>query len=429
MRLAGAVAWLALLAAPPAALACPGDCDGDGAVTVDELIAGVNVLLGTAPLAGCAAADRDGDGAVTVAELIAAVGALQDGCALPPPCDVPGTICTIAGTGRAQFDGDGRAALDTSFYYPIALERDAAGRLLIMDWNNLRLRRLEPDGTVQTIMGTDVEDFPVDGALAIDTPLHHASDMELDPAGNLYVAGDHVPVVFRVGRDDRVSWIAGTDELGWSGDGGPARAARLTTPVAVLPDGFGGVFISDVDAHVVRHVDDAGIINTVAGMGRSGYAGDGGLATAALLGGPGQMQFGPDGALYWVERRNHVVRRLGADAILTTVAGTGARGFSGDGGPATAARLDSPYDLVFAPGGDLLIADSGNNVVRRIAPDGTISTLIGDGEPAFRGDGGAASAASLKRPSALLLLPNGDLLIGDTANQRVRRVAAPFITP
>ena len=339
-----------------------------------------------------------------------------------PDCAAVGTICTVAGTGMAQFDGDGRPALRTSLYFPIDVLFDRAGRLLIMDWNNLRLRRVNDDGTVQTVMGTDIEDFPVDGALASESPLHHASNMEYDAPGNLYIAGDHVPVAFRVGTDDRVFTVAGTTEYGYAGDGGPAREAELSTPFGVLPDAAGGLYISDVDAHVIRYVDASGIIHTAAGTGEKGYAGDGGPATAALLAGPSRLQFGPDGDLYFCEIKNHVVRRLRRDGTIDTVIGTGERGYAGDGGPATAAQLDTPYDVQFAPNGDLYVADTGNNVVRRVDGAGVISTIAGDGEPRFAGDGGPASTCSLRRPSALCFDGQGSLWIADTSNHRVRKV-------
>ncbi len=439
---------LLLLSAAPAA-ACTGDCDGNGSVTVAEIVQGVNILLGGAAASTCAPMDRDSDGAVTVAELIEAVGYAQSVCpaaptpsATPTPtvtatamasstpttalsCETDGVICTLAGTGKAQFDGDGRPALQTSFYYPIDLKLDAQARLLIMDWNNLRLRRVNADGLVETIMGKDIEDFPTDGALAKDVTLHHASDMEFDALGNLFIAGDHVPLVFRIDLEQRVRWVAGTTEYGNLGDGGPALAAELSTPFGVLPDALGGLYISDVDAHVVRYVDAAGIITRVAGTGTGvgGYGGDGGPATAAQLNGPSRLQFGPDGAVYFCETRNHVIRRLRADGTIDTVAGVGGkRGYDGDGGPALQATFDTPYDLLFAPNGDLYVADSGNNVIRRIDTSGAISTVIGDGEPVFAGDGGPAAASSLKRPSGLLLDGDGSLWIADTANQRVRRV-------
>lgn len=337
-------------------------------------------------------------------------------------CASVGHICTVAGTGKAQFDGDGRPALETSFYYPIDIKLDADGRLLIMDWNNLRLRRVNDDGTVQTIMGTDFEDFPVEGAPAEESPLHHASNMEYDVPGNLFIAGDHVPVAFKVDTNDRVFTVAGTTEYGYSGDGGPAREAELSTPFGVLPDSVGGLYISDVDAHVIRYVDPAGIIHTAAGTGEQGYMGDGGPATAAQLAGPSRLQFGPDGLIYFCEIKNHVIRRLHTDGTIDTVAGTGERGYSGDGGQAKVAQLDTPYDIAFAPNGDMYVADTGNNVIRRIDTNGVISTVAGDGEPIFAGDGGPAATCSLRRPSALLLDAQGSLWVADTSNHRIRRI-------
>jgi sugar lactone lactonase YvrE len=321
------------------------------------------------------------------------------------------------------FDGDGRPALETSFYFPIDLVFDGEGRPLIIDWNNLRVRRIDADGTVRTVMGTGFEDFPSDGALAVDTPLHHASDIEFDEQGRLYVAGDHVPVVFRVDVDQRVFTVAGGADYGYSGDGGPALQAELSTPFGVLPDAAGGFYVSDTDAHVVRYVDAEGVIHTAAGTGTRGYAGDGGPATAAQLAGPSRLRFGPDGALYFCETKNHVVRRLKADGTIDTVAGSGERGYTGDGGPATAATFNGPYDLRFAPDGDLYVADTGNNVIRRVDAAGIVTTVVGSGEPDFSGDGGPAARAALRRPSSLIFALDGSLWICDTSNHRVRRIA------
>ena len=320
------------------------------------------------------------------------------------------------------FDGDGRPALQTSFYFPIDVNFDREGRPLILDWNNLRLRRLNDDGKIETIMGLDYEDFPTDGALAKDTPLHHASDIEFDASWTMYVAGDHVPVVFRVDTDDRVFLVAGNGDYGYAGDEGPALQATLATPFGVLPDDAGGLYISDGDAHVIRYVDAAGIIDTVAGTGLPGYSGDGQPGTNAELAGPSRLKFGPDGAIYFCETRNHVVRRLAVDGTISTFAGTGQRGYSGDGGPAREAQLDTPYDLHFAANGDLYIADTGNNVIRRIDTAGVIDTVVASGARAFSGDGGPAIECEMNRPSAVIFDTEGSMWIADTGNQRVRRV-------
>lgn len=338
------------------------------------------------------------------------------------PCDEQGTICTIAGTGLSQFDGDGKPALETSFYYPLDIDFDAQGRVLILDWNNLRLRRLNSDGTIETVMGNDTEAFPVDGALAKDTSLHHPSDVEKDAAGRMFVAGNHVPVVFRVDSDQRVFTVAGSDDFGNDGDGGPARSAKLSEPYGVKPDASGGFYISDATANVVRYVDAGAIIHTVAGNGERGYGGDGGPATQAQLDGPTRLQTDVDGDLYFCDTDNHVVRRL-RDGVITTVAGTGQPGYSGDGGPAEQAQLNAPYDLRFSPAGDLYVADTGNNVIRRVDANGVVTTVVGSGAQGFDGDGGEARAARLNRPSGINFSADGSLWIADTFNQRVRRVA------
>ena len=339
-------------------------------------------------------------------------------------CQQAGVICTVAGTGSAQFDGDGKPAVLTSLYYPLGVTFDQNGRPLMLDWNNLRVRRINTDGTVTTIMGTDVEAFPTDGALAVDTPLHHASDIKFDGAWNLYVAGDHVPVVFRVNSSDtRVFIVAGTSDSGYDGDGGPALQAKLTAPFGVLPTSTGGFFISDLDTNVVRYVDAHGTIATVAGTGVAGYAGDSGPGVVAKLAGPARMQIGPDGALYFCETKNHVIRRLSSAGIITTYAGTGTRGYAGDNGAAAQAQFDTPYDLRFSPRGDLYIADTGNNVIRRIAADGMVTTVVGTGAGGFAGDGGDAKHCRLNHPSGVTFDADGSMWIADTFNERIRRVA------
>ena len=447
------LAGLAVAACAGPASACTGDCDANGVVTINELINGVNIVLARSDLAVCRACDRDGDGTVMIAELIDAVRATLDGCpatptpspsqnrptsTLPPTptatatqlsCEVDGVICTVAGTGRAEFGADGLPALQTSLYFPIDITFDHAGRPLIMDYNNLVLRRLNDDGTLSIVMGIPfIEDFPADGVLAKDTPLHHASDFEFDATGRMYVAGDHVPVVFRVDTDDRVHTVAGTETFGYSGDGGPALQAELNVPFGVVPDAAGGFYISDLQEHVVRYVDVDGIITTVAGSrtldgaARPGYAGDDGPGISALLNGPSHLQIGPDQALYFCETKNNVIRRLRPNGIIDTVAGNGERGYAGDDGPAVAGKLDRPSDLRFAPNGDLYIADANNHVIRRVDTNGVITTVVGSGTQGFGGDGGPAAAALLYRPSGVNFDVGGSMWIADYANHRVRRV-------
>jgi len=337
-------------------------------------------------------------------------------------CSNAGVICTVAGTGQSAFNGDGKPALQTTFYYPFEVAFDLVDRPLILDFNNQRVRRLNTDGTIQTIMGKDFEAAPVDGALAVDTPLHHASDLQTDAAGNLYVAGDHVPYAFRVGTDSRVKILAGNGTPGNTGDGGPAVAAELTTPFGVEPNGDGGFYIVDVDAEVIRFVGADGSISTVAGNGTRGYAGDNGAATAAQLNSPTRARLDGNGNLYFCDTNDNVIRKIDKNGIVTTVAGNGVVGYSGDTGAATAAQFHTPYDLRLAPNGDLYIADTGNNVIRRVH-NGTVTTVVGIGVGGFAGDGNDAHTCKLNRPSGLNFDSDGSLWISDTFNGRVRRVA------
>lgn len=339
------------------------------------------------------------------------------------PCDAPGTICTKIGTGQSFFNGDGNAALATGLYYPLGVTFGRHGETYFIDWNNLRIRQMKDDGTVQTYMGQDYEASPVPNALATETALHHASDFRLGLDGRYYVAGNHAPIVFVVDLDDRVHVVAGSGDFGYAGDGGPALEAKLNAPFGVWPTENGAFYLSDEAEHVVRYVDEAGLIRTVAGNGTRGYSGDGGPGDQAQLSNPTRVVLGPDGVLYICDTGNHSIRAVGPDGVISTFAGTGRLGSSGDGGPASEARLNTPYDLTFGPGGAMYIADTGNNVIRKVDPAGIVTTVVGSGAAGYAGDLGPASNCQLNRPSGVTLAPDGALWISDTYNNRVRRVA------
>ena len=248
----------------------------------------------------------------------------------------------------------------------------------------------------------------------------------LAPAGVCSAGGDTVWVadtghhrVCRIDPGGTVTVVAGTGSAGGSGDGGPATAARLSSPAAVCVDAGGALYIADRDNHTVRRVY-RGLITTVAGTGTAGYAGDGGPATSARLWAPTGVAVDRSGTLYIADRDNHRVRRV-VGSVITTVAGNGAPGFSGDGGPATSARLWSPAGVYVDRNGTLYIADRDNQRLRRVA-NGLITTTAGNGEAAYAGDGGPAAAASLAYPTAVWGDSQGGLLVADRYNQRLRLV-------
>lgn len=372
---------------------------------------------------------------ISLAVLLAAGGTLaacgSSGTEPSDPCADPGSVCTIAGGSTSGFNGDGKGALDTWLYYPIDLTFDPAGRLVIIDWNNHRVRRLETDGTFRTILGTGYEAEFVEGGLAVDTPIHHPFSFDYDAGGVLYLAGFHVANVFKVGLDDRVYGVAGDGFFGSTGDGGPAIDARLESPcgVAVAPGGF-PIFISDTFNHRIRVVSADGVIRPFAGTGTAGYSGDGGPATEAELYEPYRVRYdAATGNLYVCDTKNHVVRRVDPSGTITTVVGTSTGGvngddggFGGDGGPAAQARLTTPYDAIVGPDGALYVADSGNHRIRRVDAAGVITTVAGTGQPGFSGDGGDALLARFDGPAALAFDAHGDLWVADTYNSRIRRI-------
>src|SRR5262245_28805833 len=225
-----------------------------------------------------------------------------------------------------------------------------------------------------------------------------------------------------------ISTIAGSKAFGgFSGDGGPATAAALDNPygVAVMPDG--GYVIADTINDRVRRVFPDGSIKTVAGTGTLGFSGDGGVATAATLRAPISVAAMPDGSFLIADPANTRIRRVSATGIITTVAGDGTFGFSGDGGPATAAQISAPNGVAALPDGGFLIADTGNSRIRRVSPAGTITTAAARGTAGLSGDGGSATAAQLNAPYSVAPTADGGFVIADTGNLPVRRVSAAGI--
>lgn len=348
------------------------------------------------------------------------------------PVLVPGQIDTVAGNGAWIYHGDGVPATQAPIFLPTAIIADGAGNLFLSDSSNNRIRRVDAQtGLIATIAGTGTPGFSGDGGPASYAAISSPSGLVMDGAGDLFFAdsGNHV-----IRRIDAISGIITTiagvpGSQGYSGDGLAATAAQLTLPQGLAFDARQTLYIADTGNNVVRAVNPVtGVIRTVAGTGVAGFNGDNRSATGAQLNTPWNIAFGTDGSLYIADLNNNRVRKVDSSGNISTVAGSGVRGFAGDGSPAQNAELEGPAALAFDPAGNFYIADSGNNRVRRVnASDGTIQTIAGNDSEQFAGDAGPANAASLYGPYALFLDQSGNLFVADMFHNRVRRISATSI--
>ena len=242
-----------------------------------------------------------------------------------------------------------------------------------------------------------------------------------DSSGNLYVASQDDHVVRKVDLKGIITTVAGTGEQGFSGDGGSATSAQLDTPSGVAVDSTGVLYIADSHNHRIRRVGTDGTITTIAGTGVAGFSGDGGSAAQAQLNFPAGISLDSSGTLYIADSGNAAIRKV-AGGVITTVAGTGQQGYGGDGGPAVSAQLDTPTGVAADPNvaGQFYIADRHNHRVRQVAANGTITTIAGTGRPSFSGDGGAGTSAGLDGPRGVAVTSTGLVYLADTDNQRIR---------
>lgn len=339
-----------------------------------------------------------------------------------------GTVCPVAGTGEMAFIRDGLPAAQTTFYLPSEVRRGPDGLLYVMDFNNMRLRRIEADGTVSTIAGDGFHAGAMEGARATDSSLENPIDFDFLPDSRVVFISYHDPRVLMIDHDGTLVRLAGMAQPGVSGnegDGGPATSAQFIelVGIAVAPDGT--IYVSDDIAHRVRVIRN-GVVDTLAGNGLPGRLGDGGPAHDAALAAPTALTLDAAGNLYLSDAAAHVIRKVSSDGLISTVAGTGKYGFAGDGGAAIAAQLAGPDGIAVGDDGALYIGDRLNSRVRKVAPDGTISTLGGTGVRGMTGDGGPARAAEFGYVSRVQLDTDGDLLISDQTNSRIRKILSPL---
>jgi len=350
-----------------------------------------------------------------------------------------GIITTIAGNGIPGYEGDNGAATAASLNVPVSMAVDGSGNLYIADFANNRIRKVAAGtGIITTIAGNGTQGYSGDGGAATAASLYSPQGVALDGAGNLYIVDEMNARIRKVAvATGIITTVAGNGTHGYAGDNGSATAASLNSPISIAMDSAGNFHIGDGGNNRIRKVSAVtGIITTMAGSGAAGYAdgsgggggysGDGGPATSGTLYQPHTLAVDNSGNLYIADSENHRIRKVAAGTgIITTVAGSGTEGYTGDGGPATAASINYPIGIAVDSSGNLYVADYYNQRIRKVAAGtGIITTVAGDGTQGYAGDNGPATSARLNYPWGVATDSAGNLFIADTGNQRIRKVTA-----
>jgi gliding motility-associated-like protein len=333
-------------------------------------------------------------------------------------------INTIAGNGVSGYSGDGGPATAAELLGPFHLSIDGAGNVLIPDYENNRVRMLNTSGVISTIAGNGVLGYSGDGGPAVAAEMYYVSCAYAAPSGNIYISDHFNNVIRMVNTSGIITTIAGNGAVGYSGNGGPATAAELHTPIGVTADAAGNIYLTDAGNACVRKINTSGIISTIAGNTIPGFSGDGGAATAAEINWPAGIVVNAAGDIFFSDWSNNCIREINPSGIISTCAGNFAlgAGYSGNGGQATAAQMNSPNGIALDGAGNIYSAESGNNCIRKIIPSGIISTVAGNTIAGFSGDGGQATAAEMNASLGVAVNSAGDIYISDYDNKRVREI-------
>ncbi len=333
-------------------------------------------------------------------------------------------VTTIAGNGTYGLSGDGGVATSAKLAAPAQVVLDASGNIFIADAENHRIRKVSTSGTITTVAGADSAGFSGDGSAATNARLNGPYGLAVDATGNVFIADYYNNRIRKVNTSGVIRTIAGTGTAGYSGDGSAATGAKLNGPCGVAVDAAGNVYIADINNGRIRKVSTSGVITTVAGVGTFGNSGDGGQATNAQIATPYGVSLDASGNIYIVDYFYAVVRKVSPSGVITRVAGIGTAGYSGDGAAATSAALRNPLYVAADNSGNLFIADYLNYVVRKVSPSGVISTVAGSGSSGFSGDGGNATGATFTGVACVAVDASGNLYIADESNNRIRKVTA-----
>lgn len=336
-------------------------------------------------------------------------------------------ISTVAGNGVNNYNGDSIQAINASLNSPRGLAIDNLGNVYIADAQNNRVRKVNKSGIITTIVGNGIAGYTGDSGLAINAQISWPASLTLDHSGNLFISDGRNHVIRKVNTNGIITTIAGNGLGGYSGDSGLATNATIGNPEGLAIDSLGNLYIADEGNNVIRMVNTSGIITTIAGNGTRGYSGDGIIATLAQLNQPSDIALNALGGIYIADQANNRIRFVDNCGIIKTIAGNGVIGFSGDSGLATAASLSSPIGIALDDQGNVYFTDYHNDRIRKVALNGIITTTAGGVKCGsqirnYCGDGDFSTKAGLCRPTALKFDSIGNYYIADFSNDRVRKV-------
>ena len=339
----------------------------------------------------------------------------------------PLSIQTVAGTGQPGYTGDGGPALEATMREPFMCDFDPAGNLYVCEAMNHIVRRIDArTGVITTVAGTGELGYTGDGGSALQATFHEPYSLAIAPNGDIYVV-DRLNAAVRCidGETGVIDTVAGTGEPGYSGDGGPGDRAQLREPNDCFLDHSGGLLIADIQDQRIRRLDLAtGVIDTFAGTGELNREGNGRPATEAGIMGARAVCVDPEGYTYIAEREGNGVRLVGKDGLMRTLGGDDMEfGYSGDGGHALAAAWAGPKGIRCAANGDVIVTDTENHAIRHIERSSGLVNTIAGGRLGGHGDGGPARDAGLDRPHGCAVAPDGTIYIADSNNHRIRVVS------
>lgn len=333
------------------------------------------------------------------------------------------TVRTFAGTGVKGFSGDGGPATQAQLNNPFGVIRGPDGAIWFCEYGGQRVRKVTADGKIHTVVGNGQTGYTGDGGLALQASLNKPHEIRFDRAGHLFIVDMVNHAVRRVdAKTQIITTVAGTGQPGYSGDGGPAAKAQLNQPHSIQFDRDWNLFICDIRNHVIRRVDaKTGVISTFAGTGKAGPTPDGSPIKGTPLNGPRSLDFDRDGNLWLATREGNQVFKFDLKkGVIQHVAGTGKKGFTGNGGPAKLATLSGPKGVAISPAGNVYLADTESHSVRVIDPKkGTLELVVGTGA-ATDGPDGDPLKCGLARLHGIFVDADGKLYIGDSENHRIR---------